>query len=226
MDPTPNGPSDTDGDGLTDGYELSHGLDPYHDGDADHDGLSDAYEVSIGTDPTSADSDGDGLSDKVELQKGTDPNDTDTDDDFLSDKQEVGLGTNPRDPDTDDDGVSDGVEYHYGTNPNGPPKATATTVGTAGHGTGGAAPATAALGGPDTTPGANNPPEGDDHAAIGRSARSAAPTRRPRPLAGATRTNPTHTSASSASRRSLDRAARRHKVDCRPVHIGSYGAKR
>ena len=41
--------------------------------DTDGDGLSDAYEVALGTDPCNKDTDGDGFSDSVEVASGSDP---------------------------------------------------------------------------------------------------------------------------------------------------------
>ncbi|MDD5486488.1 MAG: hypothetical protein PHW65_02915 [Dehalococcoidales bacterium] len=41
---------DSDGDGLTDGYEDSHGFDPLNP-DTDGDGLSDGWEIEHETDP-------------------------------------------------------------------------------------------------------------------------------------------------------------------------------
>ena len=88
--------------------------------DSDGDGLSDRYELEIGTDPYNPDTDGDGLSDGEEvLKRGTDPLNPDTDYDMLTDGAEVlKYGTNPLDPDTDHGGVSDGHEVLVdGTDP-------------------------------------------------------------------------------------------------------------
>jgi hypothetical protein len=41
--------------------------------DSDGDGISDVYEISIGTNPNNADSDGDGITDGAEIAAGTDP---------------------------------------------------------------------------------------------------------------------------------------------------------
>jgi hypothetical protein len=53
---------DTDGDGLSDTYEQSHGTNALV-ADTDHDGLSDGAEVARGLNPTLLDSNNDGLSD-------------------------------------------------------------------------------------------------------------------------------------------------------------------
>ncbi|MFX0065887.1 MAG: M28 family peptidase [Candidatus Hermodarchaeota archaeon] len=134
---------DTDGDGLSDGEELSRGLDPLNpdsdgdglmdgeeintyfthpgDPDTDDDGLTDGEEILIyGTLPTDDDHDKDGLKDGVEVNTyGTDPLIFDTDSDGLSDGSEVNLySTNPLLSDTDNDSLNDGDELnHYGTDP-------------------------------------------------------------------------------------------------------------
>ena len=60
-------PNDTDGDGMTNAWETSHGLNPFDpsdaDGDLDGDGLSNLAEFNAGTDPEEGDSDGDGIPD-------------------------------------------------------------------------------------------------------------------------------------------------------------------
>jgi Bacterial TSP3 repeat len=67
---------DTDGDGLSDGYEVWVRSQPFNAGganldpqsaDSDNDGLRDDVELRFGTDPGKADSDGDGLSDIAEV---------------------------------------------------------------------------------------------------------------------------------------------------------------
>jgi len=123
---------DTDGDGLTDSFELLKlGTFPEEPGqmsvmgedgpivaagtmdDPDEDGLSNLDEQTHGTDPLSADTDGDGLSDADEIAMGTLPCDADTDGDGLADAAEAALGTNPFDPDSDHDGIADGVEDYW-----------------------------------------------------------------------------------------------------------------
>lgn len=72
-------PTDTDGDGMPDSWELANGFNPFDpadaDGDADQDGLSNRQEAALGTDPRSSDTDRDGASDWQEFQAGMDPND-------------------------------------------------------------------------------------------------------------------------------------------------------
>jgi outer membrane protein OmpA-like peptidoglycan-associated protein len=118
----PNDPSDdasdSDGDGLTDAFELAIGTDP-NDADSDDDGVLDGDEPS-----PDVDTDGDGLINAL---------DPDSDNDGLFDGTELGLGcgdpatdpaagsctpdgdggatmTDPLDPDTDDGGATDGSE--------------------------------------------------------------------------------------------------------------------
>ena len=99
---------DSDGDTLTDSYELSNGLDP-EDPDPDGDGLTDAQELLYYTNPFAADSDGDGLNDRIETIEGwlilydgvnttriwSDPNIVDADDDTLTDLEEFIFGFHP-----------------------------------------------------------------------------------------------------------------------------------
>jgi hypothetical protein len=69
--------AESDCDGMSDAYELSHGFNPYFAGDAlqdaDGDGLTNLEESSYGTDPNNPDTDGDGYSDRVEVSLGSDP---------------------------------------------------------------------------------------------------------------------------------------------------------
>jgi len=84
---------DTDGDGLDDGWELNHTLNPLDPADAaydpDDDGLNNLQEFENGTDMAYGDTDKDGLGDGVEL---------------------IFFGTDPTAWDSDEDGVSDGLE--------------------------------------------------------------------------------------------------------------------
>jgi hypothetical protein len=102
--------ADTDGDGLSDGFEvLTARTNPLRT-DTDGDGLSDGLEVNtIGSNPLLVDTDGDGLSDGAERNThGTNPLQRDSDLDGLEDGEELSEGTDPLDPDSDGDGVEDG----------------------------------------------------------------------------------------------------------------------
>jgi MBG domain (YGX type)/Bacterial TSP3 repeat len=119
--------ADTDNDGLPDGWEIQHSLDPNSGsgangatGDPDGDGLTNAQEYAHGTDPQNPDTDGDGVNDGQEVLNGTDPTDPDTDNDGLNDGDEIAHGTDPLDPDTDGDGLPDGWEVDHGLDPNDP----------------------------------------------------------------------------------------------------------
>ena len=71
--------------------EYDNGYTDPNDSDSDDDGLSDGYEVNTSaTDPNDSDSDDDGLSDGYEVNtSATDPNDSDSDDDGLTDRDEL-----------------------------------------------------------------------------------------------------------------------------------------
>ena len=98
---------DTDGDGLTDGFETitiypnGEKTDPLLS-DTDSDELTDGYEYTtlylndLKTNPTLSDTDDDGLSDKFEV---------DTTYEITNQK------TNPTVSDSDQDGLPDGVEF-------------------------------------------------------------------------------------------------------------------
>lgn len=114
---------DTDGDDLTDQFELrTPGLDPQvtdSDGDGtpdgeedpDGDGLSNLQEQELGTVPVAPDTDHDGLNESAEVEiYDTDPLQADTDSDGLLDGEEIDLGTDPLNNDTDGDGILDGNE--------------------------------------------------------------------------------------------------------------------
>lgn len=90
---------DTDGDGLTDGEEMTIYLTDPLDSDTDDDAVNDGVEVDDATNPlqapgggAGADSDGDGIDDDDETSVAT------------------GFDTKPNDRDTDDDGLNDGLE--------------------------------------------------------------------------------------------------------------------
>lgn len=126
---------DTDRDGLPDGWEVTHGLDPLDrtdgDGDTDGDGLSNGEEFFWNTDPLSEDTDGDTLPDgdevngvEIELNNRTlratsNPQLADSDGDGLTDAEERSGSatvdgqevtfppTHPLLPDSDGDGIQD-----------------------------------------------------------------------------------------------------------------------
>jgi len=128
---------DSDGDGLSDAFEIAYdgdpsSYDPYPEGgdldaddpDTDGDGVSDGIEIDADTDPLDpmnkpADSDSDGLYDYLEGVYGTNENEPDSDSDGLLDGEEVYThDTIPTNSDTDGDGLSDGDEVNtYGTEP-------------------------------------------------------------------------------------------------------------
>ena len=69
---------DSDGDGMPDSWEITHGLNPDDETDAaldpDGDGLTNFQEYTLGTDPQKKDTDGDGLNDGYEHNTlGSDP---------------------------------------------------------------------------------------------------------------------------------------------------------
>jgi hypothetical protein len=90
--------------------------------DSDGDGLTDDYEINVSlTDPFNRDTDKDGLTDGQEVTDyQTDPLNPDTDNDGIWDGNEVSIGTNPLVSDTDGGGVSDGDEILQRTNPSDP----------------------------------------------------------------------------------------------------------
>lgn len=100
---------DHDGDGVVDVVELRFGSSPLLV-DSDGDGLTDKFEITQlagWTQPDTPDTDKDGVLD----------GDEDIDSDGLSNRQEQDLGTSPLKPDTDGDGVNDGTEVAHGSNP-------------------------------------------------------------------------------------------------------------
>jgi hypothetical protein len=97
---------DTDGDMLTDGFEVLGGLDPLDDGSGDPDQGG------------SGDPDGDTLSNLVEQTEGCNPTLVDSDGDSLSDDIEVAGTTHCALADTDGDGLGDGFEIDGGLDPN------------------------------------------------------------------------------------------------------------
>ena len=133
---TDPGNNDTDGDGLSDGWEVIYNelteVDPLIPAmdkklaeDVDNDGLTLLEEERAGTNPVSNDTDGDKLNDKWELiyqeYIGIDPLrkispsslSSDSDEDGLTLLNESIAGTDPASGDTDDDGLGDRWEQTY-----------------------------------------------------------------------------------------------------------------
>lgn len=112
--------TDSEGDGLTDEFELAHGLDPNRADensngipdaldDFDNDGLNNGQEMILGLNPrnprtfdgildSQLDRDGDSLADLRELALGTDWTRWDTDGDGWNDEVEVTTGADPLRP--------------------------------------------------------------------------------------------------------------------------------
>ncbi len=121
--------NDQDSDLLIDGFdEVRTYLTDPRTSDTDGDGLSDSFEVTTNavdnfyfTDPLLADTDGDGMTDKWELDNGLNPlfddGDLDPDNDGATNREEEGAGTDPQDSDSDDDLMPDGWEIDNGLDP-------------------------------------------------------------------------------------------------------------
>ncbi len=127
--------ADYDNDNLTFWEEaIDHGTDPFNP-DTDGDGMSDGWEVANGFDPNVPDayidSDGDGISNAQEILWGTNPYSADTDSDSNNGNFEDGteiaywqdLGFSLSEaielakiPDVDSDGLKDGYEVYLGSN--------------------------------------------------------------------------------------------------------------
>lgn len=102
---------DSDGDGLSDGYEVKNGLDPceanFEDDDLDGDGLTDFAEARLGTAANRTDTDYDGLGDKEEVDGLRLPNGT-------------LVKTNPTRFSTGGSGIADGWLVAFGIDPRDP----------------------------------------------------------------------------------------------------------
>lgn len=129
---------DSDGDGYSDGGEISRGYNPNGEGriDSDNDGIPDWWEERYGMDKNSLadaleDFDGDGISNKNEYEYLTNPLEEDSDYDGTFDGAEISLGQNPmgegpfldkrkelNQNDSDGDGLDNFLENFFGTDPN------------------------------------------------------------------------------------------------------------
>lgn len=125
-----NNKADSDGDQLTDGFEvlklmnlcdgLSNDTDkdgiPDSEEDPDNDGLTNIQEQEYETDPLIPDTDEDELDDRFEIYEfKTSPLKFDSDGDGLSDGSEYRLGTDPNNADSDGDGIIDSLEDYNQT---------------------------------------------------------------------------------------------------------------
>ena len=106
---------DSDGDLVSDYYEVSNGLNP-HQADSDGDGLLDRDELRYRTNPLAADTDGDGLNDKLEAVDGWLINYTDD----SGTLKELRVWSNPRVINADEDAFDDYLEFSLGLHPNVP----------------------------------------------------------------------------------------------------------
>ncbi len=98
---------DSDGDGIPDGWEFDHQMDPRDASDAtedpDGDGLSNRFEYDLGSDPRTPDTDGDRMPDGWESDWNFDPTNpsdaqSDADADGFTNFEEFRGGTDPRNP--------------------------------------------------------------------------------------------------------------------------------
>ncbi|MCK5561623.1 MAG: hypothetical protein KAJ51_13555, partial [Thermoplasmata archaeon] len=103
---------DTDGDGMSDGWEVANGFDPNVPDnylDSDGDGITDVQELLWGTNPNNADTDGD--SKDGNFEDGTE----------IAYWQDLGFSLTEsiklaKIPDVDSDGLKDGYEVYLGSN--------------------------------------------------------------------------------------------------------------
>ena len=106
--------NDTDGDGLSDGHEISIHLTDPTSNDTDGDGMPDGWEVKYGLDPLDS---ADALLDSDDDSFDADWNGNITSLEIYSNLYEYWNGTNPILGDTDNDGMPDGWEVHWNFQP-------------------------------------------------------------------------------------------------------------
>ncbi len=115
------GMMDSDGDGMSDWWEIEYGSVDGPGEDPDNDGLTNIVEFRNRTNPLLKDTDGDTLTDLWEVNNNWNPRRDDsvidTDNDGLSLVEENKLGTFPDNPDSDGDGMPDGWEDKHGIDP-------------------------------------------------------------------------------------------------------------
>ena len=113
--------TDSDGDGMSDWWEVEYGGIDDPEADPDNDGLTNIVEFRNRTNPHSKDTDGDALTDLWEVNNNWNPRRDDSvidaDHDGLSLVEEYERGTFPDNPDSDGDGMPDGWEDKHGIDP-------------------------------------------------------------------------------------------------------------
>lgn len=103
---------DTDKDGMSDGWEVEHGLNPLDNGESEE--LDDETGTSSTADDAEISNESDSWPDPEQGKYG------DPDRDGLTNEQEAELGTDPQRADTDNDGLNDRWESIYGMNVSSP----------------------------------------------------------------------------------------------------------
>jgi len=116
--------TDTENDGMPDGWEVANNLDPLVNDtaqDPDDDDLNNLAEYLHNTDPQNPDTEDDGMPDGWEVSNSLNPivDDAsgDPDGDNLDNVSEYTNGTDPHDSDTDADNMTDGWEVSYNLDP-------------------------------------------------------------------------------------------------------------
>jgi hypothetical protein len=120
--PSGTGSTDSDLDGMPDGWEVRYGTNPIvndANGNLDSDTLTNIQEYQRGTDPRNGDTDGDGIADDVESAANSVLGDSDGD--VIPDQWESVTGTSPSTDNSSEDPEPDGMgrtlEHLVGRNP-------------------------------------------------------------------------------------------------------------